>query len=342
MHRITPWISALAVTIAAAIGQACADAPADAAARVSGQVEATDIQVASDIGGRLLTLAVAEGDRVAAGDTIATIDVRDAELQVERARAERAAADAQLRLLRAGPSAEEIRFADAQRAATAAEIPAIDAEIRAAELDLQRFEALLAANAGARKPRDDARTRLDVARERKQAAEQRVRAAEENVARVARGARPQELDTARARITAIDAQIALLEDQVREATVKAPRAGIVTQTLVDAGEIVARGAPIAVITDLDRAWANLFVPEPIVPRLTLGQAATVFTDAEGAAGEGITGTVTFISPRAEFTPRNVQTAEERSKLVYRIKVSVDNRAGVLKPGMPVDAELALE
>jgi HlyD family secretion protein len=70
----------------------------------------------------------------------------------------------------------------------------------------------------------------------------------------------------------------------------------------------------------------------------LGQAAKVFTDA---GGEGIQGMVTFVSPKAEFTPRNVQTADERSKLVYRIKVSVDNQAGILKPGMPVDAELGL-
>jgi HlyD family secretion protein len=96
--------------------------------------------------------------------------------------------------------------------------------------------------------------------------------------------------------------------------------------------------PLLVVTDLDHAWANLFVPEPLVPRVKLGQSATVFTDA---GGEGIPGKVTYVSPRAEFTPRNVQTADERSKLVYRIKVSVDNSAGVLKSGMPVDAELAV-
>jgi HlyD family secretion protein len=72
-----------------------------------------------------------------------------------------------------------------------------------------------------------------------------------------------------------------------------------------------------------------------VPRLLLGQKATVVTDA----GQRLEGTITFISPRAEFTPRNVQTAEERSKLVYRIKVSVDNREGVLKVGMPVEVEI---
>jgi HlyD family secretion protein len=329
-----------AVLVTAILGTvACSEPPPASSVRISGQVEATDVQIAADTAGRMLSLRVTEGDRVAAGDTVAIIDVRDAELQVQRARADRAAADAHLRLLQAGTSAEDIRLAEAQQAAAAADASAIDAEIRAAQIDLDRFEALLAANAGARKQRDDAQARVEVARERRRAAEERVRAAQEMVARARRGSRPQELDAARARVAGAEAQIAVLEEQVRDATVTAPVAGIVTQTLANAGEIVARGAPIAVITDLDRAWANLFVPEPLVPRILLGQAATVFTDAGGA---GIAGTVTFISPRAEFTPRNVQTAEERSKLVYRIKVSVDNSAGVLKPGMPVDAELALK
>ena len=122
-----------------------------------------------------------------------------------------------------------------------------------------------------------------------------------------------------------------------DATVVSPVAGIVTQKIADAGEVVAPRMPLVVVTDLDNAWANLFVPEPLVPRVTLGQAATVLTDA----GDRVPGKVTYVSPQAEFTPRNVQTADERSKLVYRIKVSVDNRAGALKVGMPVDAELTL-
>jgi HlyD family secretion protein len=93
-------------------------------------------------------------------------------------------------------------------------------------------------------------------------------------------------------------------------------------------------APVVVISDLDHAWANVYVDEPLVPNLRLGQAATLVTDA----GQRLAGTITYISPRAEFTPRNVQTAEERSKLVYRVKVTVDNKDGVLKPGMPVEAE----
>ncbi len=86
--------------------------------------------------------------------------------------------------------------------------------------------------------------------------------------------------------------------------------------------------------DLDHAWVNAYVEEPLVPRLKLDQPATVITDA----GDRLPGRIGAIASRAEFTPRNVQTADERARLVYRVKVTVDNRAGVLKPGMPVGVE----
>jgi HlyD family secretion protein len=116
-------------------------------------------------------------------------------------------------------------------------------------------------------------------------------------------------------------------------------AGLITEKLLDPGDMAAPRAPVVVLTDLDHAWAEVFVGEPQVPRITLGQAATIFTDA---GGNGIAGTVSFISPKAEFTPRNVQTADDRSKLVYRVKISADNRSGVLKQGMPVEAEIPLQ
>jgi HlyD family secretion protein len=318
---------------------ACAPDEPPNALRVSGHVEATEVHVAAEVGGRILELRVAEGDRVTSGAVIARLDVRDTELQIRRARADRATAVAQLRLLEAGSRVEDIRHAEAQVDAAEAEAMAIEADRKAAQLDLDRFEALLKADAGSQKQRDDANARVDVTRERLRSAEERVRAARETVARLKQGARPEEIEAGRARVAGADAQIALFEKALADAQILAPVSGVVTQKLVDAGEIVMRGTPIVVVTDLDNAWANLFVPEPMVPRVKLGQPATVVTDA---GGEGLPGKVTFISPKAEFTPRNVQTAEERSKLVYRIKVSVDNRAGILKTGMPVDAELALQ
>lgn len=316
----------------------CTDEPAPDQVRVSGHVEATEVRVAPEVGGRIVTLNVTEGDRVVPGAVLLRLDPRDTELALQRAVAERQAAEAQLRLLQAGSRSEDVSQAQAQTQAAREEVAAARAELTAAEADLQRFEALLEAKAGSRKQRDDALARRDVARQRVEAGDSRVRAAEENVARLRAGARPQEIEAARARVAAAAAQVAMLEKARADATLESPAGGIVTQKLAEVGELVSPGSPVVVIVDLDHAWADVFVPEPVIPRIRIGQPATLFTDA---GGSGLTGTLTYISPKAEFTPRNVQTAEERSKLVYRVRVTVDNSEGILKEGMPVEAEIPL-
>ena len=319
---------------------AACNRPADTPARrVSGYVEATEVRVAAEVGGRLIEVKVAEGDRVGVGDLIARIDTSDTDLALRRAGAEREQAEAQLALLRAGSRQEDIRQAAAQAESAQADVRAAQAELDAATADVERFENLLRANAGSVKQRDDAVTRRNIAAARVRAAQERARGAGDALARQRAGARPQEIDAARARVSTVDAQIATLQKSLADAMLKAPVGGVVTAKLLDAGEMAAPRAPVAVITDLDHAWANLFVPEPMVPRLRIGQGATVFTDA---GGQGLPGTITFVSPKAEFTPRNVQTAEERSKLVYRVRVTVDNKEGVLKQGMPVEAVIPLQ
>jgi HlyD family secretion protein len=317
----------------------CQTPPPANEVRASGHVEATEVRLAPEVGGRVVELPVQEGDRVEVHALIVRLDGRDIELAIERSKAERQLAQAQLALLQAGSRPEDIRQAEAQAQTARDEVSAVRAELAAAEQDLQRFEALLEANAGSQKQRDDAATRRDVARERLQAAESRVRAAEQGTARLRAGARSQEIDAARARVAAAAAQVATVEESLADTTLRSPVAGVVTDKLVEVGEVIAPRTPVVVITDLAHAWADVFVPEPIVPRLRLKQPATVFTDA---GGSGIAGTVSYIAPRAEFTPRNVQTAEERSKLVYRIRIAVDNTEGVLKQGMPVEAVLPLQ
>ena len=303
--------------------------------RVTGYVEATDVRVSAQVGGRLLDLRVGEGDRVTAGEIVATLDTADAELALQRAHADRDQAAAQLHLLEAGSRPEDIRQASAQLASAQADVQAAQAQLDAASADVTRFENLLRANAGSVKQRDDAVTKRDVAAAQVHAAAQRAQAASDALARLRAGSRPQEIAAGRARVASADAQIAALQKNVSDAVVKAPVSGIVTSKLADAGEILPPRGPIVVITDLDHAWANVYVDERMVPSLRIGQPATIVTDA----GQRLQGTITFISPKAEFTPRNVQTAEERSKLVYRVKVSANNASGVLKPGMPVEAEL---
>jgi HlyD family secretion protein len=304
--------------------------------RAMGYVEATEVRVGAEVGGRLLDVPVQEGDRVAAGTVLARLDTADVELALRRARAERDQAAAQFRLVEAGARVEDVRQARAQLQSAQADIRAAESELQAAEADFQRFEALLRSNAGSRKQRDDAATRRDVGASRVTAARERASAAQQQVSRLQAGSRPEEIAAARARVAALDAQLASLEKNAADAVLASPVAGVVTARTARAGEIIARGAPVVTITDLDAAWANVYVDAPVVPTLRLGQAATLVTDA----GQRLAGTVTFISPRAEFTPRNVQTAQERSKLVYRIKITVDNREGILKPGMPVEAEFA--
>jgi membrane fusion protein YbhG len=316
----------------------CRHSASQATPRVSGQVEATEVHVASEVGGRILEMPIAEGDRVKQGDVIAQLDTRTTELAIQTAKAERDGADAQLRLILAGARDEDIRQAEAQVAAAAGDVAAAQADLVSAEADLQRFEKLLQTNSGSQKQRDDAATRRDVARERLVSARAREAVMRNALAKLKAGARREEIEAARARVAAADAQIASLEKNRTDATVRAPIGGIVTERLLDQGEMAAPRGALVVLTDLDHAWAEVFVDEPDVPRLKLGQSATVITDA----GSRLDGKISFISSKAEFTPRNVQTAEDRSKLVYRVKVAVDNRQGVLKQGMPVEAEIPVQ
>lgn len=335
MNRATQRLNTAAILLTAAT-LSCAQKPPADRIRASGQVEATEVQVAVPVGGRILELNVSEGDRVKAGDVLARLDTADAQLAIARVRAERDQASAQHRLLLAGARPEDIRQAEAQVAGAESDVRAAAAEVAAAQMDVDRFEALLASNSGSRKQRDDAVARRDVARERTQAARDRVNVAREAVSRLRSGSRREDIEAARARIAAADAQLATIRKSIADATVTAPIAGVIVDKLVDAGELIQPRAPLAVIADLDRVWANVYVDEPAVPRLSLGQKATVFTDA---GGPGLAGTITAIASKAEFTPRNVQTAADRSKLVYRVKVSVDNAGGALKIGMPVEAEM---
>jgi HlyD family secretion protein len=323
------------LVIVSAAGLACRGSNAAGPPRASGYVEATEVRVGPEVAGRVLDVPVNEGDRVTAGTVIARLDPADIELALRRAQAERDQATAQVRLLLAGARPEDIRQATAQVESARGEQHAAESELQSAVADLERFEALLRSNAGSRKQRDDAATRKAVAEGRLDAARGRVRAAVEGVARLRAGARAEEIASARARVASVAAQIAEIERQKENTVLASPVGGIVTSKLIRAGELVGRGTPVVTITDLDSAWANVYVDEPLVPNLRLGQKVAIITDA----GQRLDGTITFISPRAEFTPRNVQTAQERSKLVYRIKVTVDNRAGILKPGMPVEAEI---
>jgi HlyD family secretion protein len=298
---------------------ACRDGKDASVIQASGHVEATDVRLSAKIAGRLRAFEVQEGDAVKAGQELARVDTTDLELLLAQARAERDQADADLRLRLAGARAEEIGELEAQAAAAAADRDA-------ARRDFERLQALLERGSGTEKARDDAKTRLDVTAKRLQASEQALLKART-------GFRKEEKDAARARVAAVDARIAQIEQQIRDAVVTSPLDGVVTEKIAQAGELLAASAPVAVVTNLAEPWLTVYVGELDLGRVRLGQEAEVTTDD----GQRRKGRITFISPKAEFTPKNVQTRDERVKLVYKIKVGLENADGLFKPGMPAEA-----
>lgn len=145
-----------------------------------------------------------------------------------------------------------------------------------------------------------------------------------------------QMDDARAAYDLAKARLALAEKAVADCTVTAPIGGVVTTRAREAGEYVTPGAPLVTISRLDEVWLSIYIPADRLGRVTLGQPAWVRVDGNPKRYEG---RVTFIASEAEFTPKNVQTPEERVKLVYRVKITLPNPDGLFKPGMPADGYL---
>jgi HlyD family secretion protein len=319
-----PKISTSAVMLPAALLLlACGTGDHNGRIHASGHVEATEVRLAAKVGGRLLEAPLEEGDAVEAGQLVARFETVDEEHRLAAARASRDAADAQLRLLLAGTRAEDLQRAEDR-------LGQARAELDAASRDLVRLEGLADRGSATEKARDDARTRREVA-------ERAVAAARAELDKLVAGPRREEIETARAQRAAATANVAAIEQRITDATVLAPRDGDVTERIAEPGEVLPVGAPLAVLTDLRRPWLNVWIDEPSLSRVRLGDRVEVRVDGRDEAFEG---SVSFISPVAEFTPKNVQTPEERAKLVFRIKVALDNQDGTFKPGMPADAWFA--
>jgi HlyD family secretion protein len=316
--RVVPTALVLGVAV---LNGACHRGDGDGVIVASGNVEATEVLVSTKVAGTVLSLSVDEGSLVKAGQELARIDTTDTRLALEAARADRAQADAELQLRLAGSREEDVKEARAQ-------VVRAEADLDGGEKDLARMEGLLASGSGTTKSRDDARTRRDVAAASRDAARERLR-------RLEAGSRPEEKNAARARLQSAEARVAQLEQQLSDAVITSPAGGVVTSKLTEPGELAARGTGLLIVTDLSDTWLNVYVAEPDLGRIRLGQEAEVRTDD----GQVRKGRVSFIASRAEFTPKNVQTRDERVKLVYRIKVALENADGLFKPGMPSTARL---
>jgi HlyD family secretion protein len=301
----------------------CGDDGLNDRIHASGHIEATEVHLAAKVGGRLLEAPIEEGGHVSEGELIARLDTVEAEHRLAQARATADAADAQLRLLLAGTRAEDVRRAEDQLAQAQAEL---DAAVR----DLGRLEGLADRGTATEKARDDAATRREVA-------ERAVAAARAQLDKLISGPRSQEIEAARAQRAAAEAQVAAIRQQIDDATVFAPRDGVITERVAEPGEVLAPGMPIAILVDLTRPWLDVWVGEPSLAAIRIGDPVEVRVDGHDAPLEG---SVAYVSDVAEFTPKNVQTPEERAKLVFRVKVTLDNTDGLFKPGMPADAWFA--
>lgn len=319
MSRVS--MAAMVVIFVAASAGGCGERRDPSLIVASGHVEATDVRISAKVGGRLERLAPKEGDRVSAGQVVAGIDPVDLRLALDAALAERGQAQAGLALLRAGERREDIAEAEAQAARA-------EAERSGAQKELDRMQGLLDTGSGTARARDDALTRRDVAAKTLAAAQERLR-------RLTAGFRKEEVDAAKARVAAAEARAAQLRQQIRDATVTSPLSGVVTEKVAEQGELVPAGTALLVVTDLDDAWLTVYVGEPDLGRIRIGQEADVVTDA----GQARKGKLTFVSSKAEFTPKNVQTRDERVKLVYKVKIGLENRDGLFKPGMPAEARI---
>lgn len=277
----------------------------------SGTIEGTNINIGTEVTGKVKRLLVEEGSRVAAGDTLAVIDDTDYQIQLRSAEANAAASDAQYRLALEGSRKEDILQADAA--------------FKTAESDYKRMKELLTAQTITQKQYDDVYTRYV--------------AAQQNYQKLSRGLRKSEVDAVRARRDQAMAQADQLRKKIRDCYILAPSKGIVSLKSVEVGELVTMGANLVRITFLEKVKLMIYVNETQLGGVKVGQAAEVRIDSN--PDQVHQGTVVYISPNAEFTPKNVQTKEERTKLVFGVKIEVENKDGVLKPGLPADARLVI-
>jgi HlyD family secretion protein len=315
---------ALAAVVAVVLWRHARDA--DHRVVASGTVEATEAQLGFPVSGRILTVAVREGDPVAGGQPLAYLDTLETVARRRQAAAQAAAARARLLELERGSRSEEIAQAKAA-------LDAADEQLGDARRDFERARSLRAGGNVSEQALEKATVALQVAESRRAQAAEQYRL-------VRTGPRVEQIAAQRAQVEQADAAVAAIDAGLANLTVRAPFAGVVTVRNREPGEIVPAGSPVVTVLNRDDRWVRIYVPENRVGAVRPGQAATITSDTPPR--RPYAGRVEFIASEAEFTPKSVQTQEERVKLVYAVKVRVSGDAAYdLKPGMPADVRIEL-
>lgn len=323
-NRIRIVIPVVLVVVIAAVVFLRNGGADDGALTASGTVEATEADLGFQVPGRVLEISAREGDVVSGGQELARLDTEELDAGLAAAAAQVAAAEARLSELRRGARPEEISQAEAA-------LRAARRRHEDARLDAQRTRNLFEGGAVSQQALDRAVTALELA-------ESGLDQAVQTLALVREGPRVETIRAQEAMVEQARANVARADAMLTNAVIRAPFPGRVTVRHREPGETVAPGAPVLTLLDPDDRWVRIYVREDQIGAVQIGMSARITSDTY--PDKVYQGEVTFIGSEAEFTPRNVQTTEERIKLVYPVKVRITGDSGFeLKPGIPADVTL---
>lgn len=298
----------------------------DAALRLQGNVDIRQVSLAFDGSGRVEAVNVEEGDNVAPGQVLAVLDTQTLQLQAAQTKAQIESQRQNVARLRNGARPQEVVQARSQLAAA-------EADAARASQDLQRLQGVAAATNG----RGVSAQELDRARSAAKVAQANAQLQGQALAMVEQGPRKEDIAAAQAQLEGAQAQLALLQHQVAQGTLKAPVAAVVRSRLVEVGDMAGPQRPAFTLALTQPKWVRVFVSETELGRVRAGQVAAVSSDSH--PDTVINGKVGFISSVAEFTPKTVQTEELRTSLVYEVRVVVDDPRDQLRLGQPVSVRL---
>lgn len=280
-------------------------------ADATGTFEADEVIVSSELGGRIDSLAVEEGQSLQAGEVVGKVDATNLALQIQQVEASMEALED--KTLDAGP---QIRLLRDQLAVQQSQLAALERE-------RQRTQNLVAADAATGKQLDDIQAQMEVLKKQMQVSRQQIKVQQNAISTQNRGVQSENKP--------LQKRIAQLEDQLGNATITNPISGVVLAQYAEQGEVTAPGKALYKIADLSTLTLRAYITGDQLPQVRLGQQVKVLVD-QGKGYRELSGKVTWIADQAEFTPKTIQTKAERANLVYAIKVQVKND-GYLKIGM---------
>lgn len=323
MNKIT-LVSSKILLIFALIG--CSGKENQKQIEVTGNIETVNVIVSSKVSGEIISIFKDEGEQVSAGDTLLIIDPTTYRIKLREAEAQLMSAEAQYELVRNGARKEDVQ--QAEQLLKQAEV-----NLQTTQNDKIRFENLFQSRSISKKQFEDAAARYELALAQ-------YNSAKENYTKVKNISRPEELKQAKANVERIKANLDLIKKNMNDCYVISPISGTLVKRFVEAGETVTNLSSLAKVSDLSQVELIVYVNERDLPKIKLGQPAYVKVDA--FPDKIFEGKIIFISPEAEFTPKNIQTKEERTKLVFAVKVKIDNPNFELKAGIPADAVIKIQ